>query len=347
MYRTRQINTSQASIFKRALPLKAVTRRVGLSRTRDDARRQISRWQSSCGGFRGVPCEPCPRTPRRPLLVPCIGTAAAIGPYDKRAACCARDYFAFRCVRTMRACGVHACVPCVRARMRHGCRGARRMRDLQLGPDHGGRRVVRSTEAWRVEPAMAVGGPERRREGHAMQDGSGELLIFCHCKLIYSMGPLLSPPVVHASCALWGCDVPVFRAPFCASTFALSLSPLPALARDFALVLFLYLASCAHSLPSTSLLGCNVPSVVPPLRYVTLCLCCAFFHPPKEASRFFFPIITDDRVEKFTYTSSPHDRALLLRESDRSNERRDVRSAMNKSSWSILIHLRRDSALNK
>lgn len=42
------------------------------------------------------------------------------------------DYFAFRCVRTMRA--------CVRARMRHGCRGARRMRDLQLGPDHGGRR---------------------------------------------------------------------------------------------------------------------------------------------------------------------------------------------------------------
>lgn len=199
---------------------------------------------------------------------------------------------------------------CVRARMRHGCRGARRMRDLQLGPDHGGRRVVRSTEAWRVESAMAVGGPERRREGHAMQDGSGELLIFCHCKLIYSMGPLLSPPVVHASCALWGRDVPVFRAPFC-PFYIRSLSSLCPRQKTSHLF-FLYLGSRAHSLPSTSLPGCNVPSVVPPLRHVTLCLCCAFFSPAKRGiSLFFFAIIAGDRVEKFTCASSPCGRAPL------------------------------------
>lgn len=90
----------------------------------------------------------------------------------------------------------------------------KRMRDLQSGPDYSGRRVVRSAEAWRVEPTMAVGRPERRREVHrgvwmSEREKEGrrevELLIFCHCKLIYSMGPLLSPPpVVHASCALWG-----------------------------------------------------------------------------------------------------------------------------------------------
>lgn len=133
------------------------------------------------------------------------------------------------CVRTVRA--------CVRARMRHGRRGARRMRDPQLGPDHGGRRVVRSTEAWRVEPATAVGGPPRRREGHTMQDGSGELLIFCHCKLIYSMGPLLSPPPC-------GPRIVCPMGPRCSkssvppSALVRSLSPCP---------LLLYLGSRAHS----------------------------------------------------------------------------------------------------
>jgi len=84
---------------------------------------------------------------------------------------------------------------------------------------------------------------------------------------------------------MWDRDVPVFRAPFCPSTLALSLS-LSSLPSSGTL-LFLHLGSRAHSLPSTSLPGCDVPSVVPPLRYVTLCLCCAFFHPPKEASCFF------------------------------------------------------------
>lgn len=339
---TRQINTSQASIFKRALPLKAVTRRVSLSRTRDDARRQISRWQSSCGGFRGVPCEPCPRTPRRPLLILCIGTAAAIGPYDKRAACCARIISRFvACVPCVRAACIRACV---RARMRHGCRGVRRMRDLQLGPDHGGRRVVRSTEAWRVEPAMAVGGPERRREGHAMQNGSGELLIFCHCKLIYSMGPLLSPPVVHVSCALWGCDVPVFRAPFCPSTFAFSLLSLPSpeTSRSLSLPRFVR-ALVAFDVVAwlQRAIGCTPAA----LRYAVPLL--RLFSPAQRGISLFFH--DHCRRKIFTCTSSPHDRASLLGEFGRLNQRRDVRSAMNKNSWSNNLSTYEEirSALNK
>ena len=135
------------------------------------------------------------------------------------------------CVLCVRAC-MHACAM---AAVRHGACAI-----FSWGPTTAVVGVGRSREKHRsVESragvAMAVGGPERHREGHTMQDGSGELLIFCHCKLIYSMGPLLSPPplpppAVHASCALWG-HTAMFQSsvPSSALLYSLSLS----LARNF------------------------------------------------------------------------------------------------------------------
>lgn len=88
----------------------------------------------------------------------------------------------------------------------------------------------------------------------------GELLIFCHCKLIYSMGPPLSPRAVHASCALWGRDVPVSFAvpPFCpshGSPFTTSASvPSPttllSFSLSFFLSFFLSIRARAHTLPA-------------------------------------------------------------------------------------------------
>jgi len=152
-----------------------------------------------------------------------------------------------------------ACVLCVRACM-HACAMAAVRQGacaiFSWGPTTAVVGVGRSREKHRsVESragvAMAVGGPERHREGHTMQDGSGELLIFCHCKLIYSMGPLLSPPpslpppAVHASCALWG-HTAMFQSsvPSSALLYSLSLS----LPRQEFFVLFLYLSSRARAL---------------------------------------------------------------------------------------------------
>lgn len=172
------------------------------------------------------------RFPRRavpsvsPLFpLPRVGTVAAIGPHDKRAA---RGIIFCVSLRAWVRARTHALWPSRGAAHAWALVGAR-PRPSQSREKH------RSVES----RARAMGSGERNADKRGSdREGTGrELLIFCHCKLIYSMGPLLSPRAVHAySVALWG--------PRCSSLPYPSFSPLCALAPS--------LRSPARSLPSSS-----------------------------------------------------------------------------------------------
>lgn len=139
------------------------------------------------------------------------------GARDKRAARASRtrDYssaFRFRCVRGT---GAGACVVARRWRSAHA--------QSQSRHDHRRRQVVRSDEPWREHSTLE--GAERRG---APQPVERALLIFCHCKLIYSMGPGIIPCGPRIVRALWGPDTFHTQpsSPWSArSLFALALPP--------------------------------------------------------------------------------------------------------------------------
>lgn len=175
-------------------------------------REKISRWQSSCGGFRGVSFEP--------FYTPSIlgRRYSRAGARDKRAARASRirDYssaFRFRCVRGT---GAGACAMASSPRPAHA--------QSQSRHDHRRCRVVRSDEPWRDRTTL-----EGVKKGCSAAGGER-----CSFSAIVNWsiqwGPVLSR-AVHTSCVLYGAPIHSTRnqnpvsprsLPFCALPSALA-----------------------------------------------------------------------------------------------------------------------------